>query len=118
MPRISRRINLSYAFILAALLSLAFCRDHPDSYTVVKYEWRASKQMDNISTAAYTIRHGRSILDTECIGTSDTNGFHALTCSPPLPVGEELSMRPDGHELICSIHGKEVHLEVISEELN
>ncbi|GEM_PF-5972290 len=102
--------------LLLLPLVLLAC-DNQDTYTVQKYEWRASKQLNNISTAAYTIRHGKSTIEAECIGTRDEDGFKPLSCSPPLPVGKDLPMKPDGHELLVTFNGKEVHLEVISEEV-
>ncbi len=91
--------------------------DNQDTYTVQRYEWRASTQMTNVLTAAYTIHHGKSTIEAECIGTRDSEGFKPLSCSPPLPVGKDLPMKPDGHELLVTLNGKEVHLEVISEEV-
>lgn len=99
------------------LLMLCGCTGKPNTYTVVKYEWGASKSLDNVSTALYTIRHGKTLISAECIGTGYKDGFRALDCSPPLPIGTEFSMRPDGHELICSVGNRDVHLEVNSEEI-
>jgi hypothetical protein len=89
------------------LLPVVFlaCTKHQDAYVIQKYEWR------NLQTAAYTIRHGSSVINAECIGTKDKEGFKALSCSPPLPVGRELSMTSDGHELLCQFNGREVHLK-------
>ncbi len=93
------------------------CTDKKDTYVIVKYEWRLSKQMDGTSTAAYTIRHGKSVIDAECIGSKEGEKFDPLGCTPPLPVGKPMSMMPDGTQLVCPIAGREVYLEVISEEI-
>jgi len=103
--------------IVFLLLLTTACTTKRDIYTIESYEWRPSKQLTNIMTATYTIRHGKSVIHAECIGSKGQSGFEALSCTPPLPVGEELSMKAEGTELICQFKGREVDLEVISEEL-
>ena len=104
-------------WMLVFLTLLSGCRKQDVNYMVVKYEWGSSKSIANVSTALYTIHHGDVLIEAECIGTSANNVFVPSSCSPPLPVGTTLSMKPEGHELICSVGSKEVHLEVISEEV-
>lgn len=92
------------------------------NYTVTKYEWRASKQLDNVATAAYQIRHENLMIEAECIGSNVAipGGFQFKPsfCSPPLPVGKPLQMKPDGHTLVYSADkNRDVILEVISEEV-
>jgi hypothetical protein len=109
--------NMNKYWTLVFLTLLSGCRKQDANYVVVRYEWGASKSIANVSTALYTIHHGNVLIEAECIGTSANNVFVPFSCSPPLPVGTTLSMKLEGHELICSVGSKEVHLEVISEEV-
>lgn len=96
-------------------------RTDASSYTITKYEWRASKQLDNVETAVYQIHHGNLMIYAECIGSNlaspEGHEFKSLFCSPSLPVGKPLQMKPDGHTLVYSADkNRDVILEVISEE--